>query len=268
MGLDIYLYTAAQAEANRAHNAASEAYYGRDDYDTLSQEVKDRLHAAIPEYAGQTDVPSERYPEHHFNRRYLRSSYNGSGFNRAVPDFTGQDHGLYWIFKPMGREWDGDEGTLTVADLPKLEECRKRAEQVAEELRGSDRLRVITVSANQFSGADWLRTDDAKALALVRESISSRGDRVDSGGWWSSRDLDWFGGTLKLIAAVPGGEESFASKLRGDGPQAWPCVHLVYKAEDEGFESYVQSAEIVAEFCVEAARLIEADGSAQMSWSG
>jgi len=45
-------------------------------------------------------------------------------------------------------------------------------------------------------------------------------------------------------------------------------VHLVYRASDGGFDSYVQAAEITAEFCDEAIALIERDGSCEMSWSG
>jgi hypothetical protein len=69
--------------------------------------------------------------------------------------------------------------------------------------------------------------------------------------------MDVFGGGITILAAIPG-KATFNI----------PGVHLIYRAADEGFESYVQSAEIVAEFCEEAIALISVDGSCEMSWSG
>lgn len=263
MGLDVYLYDKATHEQNQKHNAEWEALYNREESGEITQEQYDAERMTITPYPGHRDVASAKHPEHLFNRRYLRSSYNGGGFNRAVPDFVGEDHDLYWIFEPMGREWDGDTGELTGDDIPKLRECKKRAEQVADELRRCDPLRVITVSPNQLSGAGFLEIDSAGALRLVREKIEQhKASEREDDGWWSSRDMEWFGGTLKVIAMVPGGKR----RLLGDGK--WPCVHVVYRAEGEGFDSYVAAAEITAEFCGEAIGLIEQDGGAYISWSG
>lgn len=251
MGLDVYIYTRAQAEANAAYDKASEAFYEREDWPSEAERTAAR--DALPSYESCDDVPSERYPDHLFNRRYLRSSYNGGGFNNAVPSLLGVDHGLYWIFEPMGREWDGDEGTLTVADLGKLRASRARALQVADELRKSDRLRVKTVAPNMFSEPPTLT--DAEALALYRQKVVD--GRIQPDGWWSSRDMEVFGDGLEILAAIPG-------KTVFDVPG----VHLIYRQGDDGYESYIQSAEITAEFCDEAIALISADGACSMSWSG
>lgn len=247
MGLDVYLYTKAQAEASEA----SEAFYEREDWPSEAERVAAR--DALPSYEGYTDVPSERYPGHLFNRRYMRSSYNGGGFNSAVPSMLGVDHGIYWIFGPMGREWDGDEGTLTADDLDKLTESKARALRVAEELRESDRLRVMSVAPNVFSKPPTF-TDD-QALALYRQKVTD--GRIQPDGWWSNSDMDVFGDGLKILAAIPG-QAAFDV----------PGVHLVYRASDEAIDSYISSAEIIAEFCDEAIALIRKDGSCSMHWSG
>lgn len=252
MGLDVYLYPAADAAANKAHNDASNAFYDRPDYEQLTEDQRKELRAAIPPYVTQKDVPSERYPDHLFNRRYLRSSYNGGGFNNAVPQFVGSDHGLYWIFEPMNREWDGDDGMLSAADVPLLAECRKRAEQVAGELRECDPLSAISVSSNVF--AEPQTTSKDEALAWARATLKE----PRSGGWWSNLTGEFFGESgPKLIAACP-----------GRGTFGEPAVHLVYRAESDAIQSYIQSAEITVEFIDEAVSLIERDGTAQMSWSG
>jgi hypothetical protein len=259
VGLDIYLYDKAQAEQNERHNVASTAFYERADYDSLTEEQKEAERAKIPAYAPWTTVPSERHPEHLFNRRYLRSSYNNGGFNHAVPEMLGtakndypdERGSLYWIFKPMGREWDGDDGNLTAADIDKLRECKARAQEIAADLTKCDRLRVTTINPNLFASAPQ-HTDD-EALAMYRAELPLHGD-----GWYSKGpDLNVFGDGLVVLAAIPG-KASF-------GP---PGVHLIYRASDDAFESYVQSAEIVAEFCDEAIALIERDGGARISWSG
>jgi hypothetical protein len=261
MGLDITLYEAERARADDEREKAWDVIWERKESGEVTEAEAKDLWNDLPPYQSPTEVPSERYPEHLFNRRYLRSSYNGGGFNNAVPNLVGQDHGLYWIFEPLGREWDGDEGWLSADDLPALRECKARAEQVARELASSDRLRVTSVSANQFGGAEFLRVTDDDALAKVREQLA--GDsRADDGKWWGSKDLDWFGCGIDVVAMVPGGERRFFSD------DMWPTVHVVYRASDDGFASYVQSAEITAEFCDEAAALIERDGSVRISWSG
>lgn len=268
MGLDIYLDTIENREQNKRHEEEWNALYDRKDRGEITEAEYDELRKAITPYASHVDRPSETNPGHLFNKRYLRSGYNSGGFNHAVPNFlattTGDEYpnergSLYWIFEPMGREWDGDDGLLTETDIPKLIECRKRAEGIAAELANSDRLRVLTVSPNQLMGPEWLDIDEGKALALVREKATEYGDRK---GWWTNRDMGWFGGTLNVIAMVPGGQKQFLRDGR------WPCVHVIYRADAEGFESYVESARIVVEFCDEAIALIEKDGSAELSWSG
>jgi hypothetical protein len=261
MGLDIYLYAREQAEQSDRYSEATKALYGRADYDSLTEQQKDEARRALPEYARHEDVPSQRYPDYLFNRRYLRSSYNPGGFNHAVPQFLctaannypNERGSLYWIFEPLGREWDGDAGDLTADDLPALRECKKRAEEVAGELRTCDPLRTLTAGPNIFGKAPTL-TDD-QALALYREKLVA--GRISPDGWWSNAEMDVFGDGITVLAAIP-----------GKGTFGEPAVHLIYRATGDGFDSYVQSAEITAEFCDEAIALVERDGGARLSWSG
>lgn len=267
MGLDIYLYDRARAEALDARNKASEEFYER--YDSLTEDERAAWHKAS-DYPGHEDVPSERYPKHLFNRRYLHSSYNGVGFDHAVPQLLGwsgkktypnEPGGLYWIFEPMGRAWDGDEGRLAADDIPKLEACRERAREVVAELGKADRLRVMTVSPNMFSPPPT--TTDTEALQAYREHMAERPERPAGGPigedtWYSTRDLEIYGKTgATILAAIP-----------GVAPFSIPGVHLIFRANDDAFASYVESAEIVVEFCDEAIMLIERDGEARLSWSG
>jgi hypothetical protein len=273
MGLDIYLYTADHSAANRRYNEASNALHepgpdGKSLRDLMTDEEY-KAWGVEHHWASHEDAPSEAYPSHLFNRRYLRSSYNGGGFNHAVPDLIGTAGeaeypnargSLYWIFEPMGREWDGDEGILTAADVPALQAARARAVEVVEALKASDRLRVTTISPNMFGGQPELRGHDA--LAMYRGHMATRGASSifdDDDGSYSTNggNLNVFGGKgLTILAAIPG-KDTFT-----------PGVHLIYRAEGDGFDYYVQSAEIVIEFCDEAIMLIERDGSCEMSWSG
>lgn len=265
MGLDIYLYPIAAAEANRKHYAIwDEDADGNYAAGSMTDEQR-RAHDEANPHVPHESVPSERYPDHLFNRRYLRSSYNSGGFNHAVPEMLASAEGnypdergsLYWIFEPLGRDWNagGDEAPLTAEDIPRLRQCRDRANDIAEALRASDRLRVMTVSPNMFKALPSHTDDDA--LRIYRQHAAERQSKDD--GWYSTMggDLNVYGGGLSVIAAIPG-QDTF--KI--------PAVHLLYRASDDGFDSYVQSAEITVEFCDEAIMLVERDGSCEISWSG
>ena len=225
MGLDVYLYSKAEA--------ASEDY-------------------------AHEDVPSEKYPDHLFNRRYLRSSYNGSGFNSAVSDFIGGDSDLYWIFEGVKRD-EHEEAALTAESIPALEEAKDRALSVADRLRGCDRLRVHTPSAGiigpqdhlwpELPSADkvldWYRSETARTAIPVSYSVS----------YSTGKGAVYHPGFTILAIAL------------GRDQLGRPAPVVVYRADDETLDSYIQSAEIIAEFCDEAIGLIQRDGEAQIFWS-
>lgn len=261
MGLDIYLYERAHHEQNERHDVEWNALYERKASGEIAEAEYDAQREQITQYAPHVDAPSGQYPDHLFNRRYLRSSYNDSGFNHAVPDFLatsaeaeypGARGSLYWIFEPMGREWDGDEGTLTADDVDKLRACKARALEVADELRKADPLRVAE-EGNVFI-APTMRAD--QFLAWYREQKATRSEAYPEGGYSTGR------GTVFGFAK---GMEVLAVTL-GIGTLGNPAALIVYRSE--AIDSYIQSAEITAEFCDEAISLIERDGSCHLSWSG
>lgn len=279
MGLDISLYTLADAQQDAIHDEASNAFYERPDYNSLTEQERDRLRAEIPAYAPRVDVPSEKYPEHLFNRRYLRSSYNGAGFNRAVPDMLagldqdavaefasseGDDVGsLYWIFQPMGREWDGDDGMLNKVDVPGLEAARDRAKWVADALAKCDPLRVMAIHMPIFGLQDhcWSTPPtEGEVLSWFRAEMADHAKHPSPFGGDHA-----YSNAKGTILGFKTGMDILAVTL-GKDVLGQPSPMIVYRSE--AVDSYIQSAEIVVEFCDEAIALIERDGGAQMSWSG
>lgn len=266
MGLDIYLYERAHHDQNEQHEREWSALYERKDAGEITEAEYDELRKQITQYASHIDAPSERYPDHLFNRRYLRSSYNDGGFNHAVPDFLGTSGdaeypgargSLYWIFEPMAREWDGDEGILTADDIDKLRASKVRALEVADELRKCDPLRVMSEGL-MIGPAEHMWHEpptEAEVLAWYRaeKERHATGDRPD-GGYSNAKGMVFgFEKGLEVLAVAVG------RQLFGPG------AILVYRQD---VTSYVESAEITAEFCDEAISLIERDGSCCLSWSG
>jgi len=275
MGLDIYLTEITEQEQEKRHSEESSALWERRENGEITEEEWSELYDKITPYPNRWEgrsYKSERYPDHLFDRRYLRSSYNDSGFNHAVPEMLGHagvypyQHGsLYWIFEPMERDWDGDEGRIDADDILKLEDARRRAGIVAGELKDCDSLRVMTISANQLTGLDWLQIDSDRALEIYRKEAERTAGRDTSnspfGSAYSSSEGEFFGEKgWEFLAAIPGGEKMFFNEDR------WPAVHMIYRSE--ALDSYIQSAEIVVEFIDEAIELIKRDGAAYISWSG
>jgi hypothetical protein len=265
MGLDISLYTRAEHEQTERHDAEWNALWERKESGAITEAEYDEQRKGVTDWATHQNPPSQLYPEHLFNRRYLRSSYNGSGFNRAVPDFLGTpDEGdLYWIFAPMHREWDGDDGILGPDDVPRLAECRARAELVAEWLRKCDPLRVEAIHAPMLGSADhmWSKLpNDDEVLAWYRDEQAEHAaqDRNEPFG-------EGYSNAKGTVFGFTQGMEVLAVTLGRDVLRQ-PAPMIVYRSA--AIVSYVQSAEITAEFCDEAISLIEADGSAYVSWSG
>lgn len=260
MGLDVYLYERAREEANDAHSNAWEEWYERfkDVADNNAEKIAAK--AAIPPYESAAEVPSERYPQHLFNRRYLRSSYNGGGFNRAVPDFLAdRDVTLNWIFEPVIGSSEEYSFEMSEASIPALEEAKKRALSIADRLRTCDPLR--TMDASGMIGPpdhlwDGLPTgDDALAWYREEQARNAAAPLVDE-GWYSSAKGTVFG--------FDKGQEILALTV-GRDILGRACALAVYRSDAS---SYIESAEITAEFCDEAVMLIRRDGGVFMHWSG
>jgi hypothetical protein len=260
MGLDIYLYEKAHHEQNARRKTEWESLWERKDKGEITEEQYDALRANLTPHASHTDAPSTINPEHLFNRRYLRSSYNEGGFNSVAENVGGHD--LYWIFEPLNVEFDGWDGLVTTGHVVALQQCRERAIQVAEEIRTWDRLKVTEIRGPMLGAADhlWskLPTKD-QVMTWVRGELA-REHVID--GSYSCAKGSVFPEGFEVLAITQGAPR-FAFFSDGDS-----VTYAVFRVEDAALESYVQSALITAEFCDEAIALIERDESAYMSWSG
>lgn len=266
MGLDIYLYRSADHEANEAHNAASNAFWdkfhGVADDDPEKVEAK----AAIPPYKSHEDSPSLLYPEHYSNRRYLRSSYNESGFNRRVPQFLDDANTtLYDIFRPVADFNEVYDVKLGEWSVPGLTQAKEKALEIAGRLRESDGLQATQVTSMVGSQTHlWppnKRIEAEDVLSWYREEREKNSQRAASpfdGSGYSTAKGAVFGFEEGKAMEVFGAVASINGMFGAE-------AYLVVKSD---LEYYVQQAEIVGEFCDEAVALIEQDGSAYISWSG
>lgn len=267
MGLDVYLYTKAEALQNEAHSKEETDFYGEEWelYDLKTEEEKEEFRANRQfSWTSNTDVPSHAYPDEETlnNRRYLRSSYNGGGFNSAVPKYLGRECSYEWMFEEAIRiREDEYDKWWTEEDIPGLREAAQRAAQVAVDLRElKTPLSVLTVAGNPFQTPSQLK--DTGALEWAKSEAEKESDpmmKFFGGGGWSNHMGHYFTTEipLKVVAAVPGVD------IFGQ-----PAVHLVYQPEEEARDQYIQSAVIAGEFAEEAIELIREDGSCYVSWSG
>jgi hypothetical protein len=265
MGLDIYLLEKEVEERNNARDKAYEDLYTRKEKDEITEEEYEVLRKDLPKFESYPEVASKAHPDFWMNRRYLRSSYNGGGFNYAVPELLGdaEHQGFYTIFAPILPEDEEYLIELHLKHVVALRKCKKNADQVATQLRGNGPfLRVQTVEAESHLGDAehlWAKppTSD-EALAWYREQLArpeSSGPFGESwsnakGTFWGKPDSEGF----NVLASVPGKD------ILGR-----PCVHLVYRNEAAGH--YAMTADVAGEFCDEAIALIKRDGVAYIHWS-
>ncbi|WP_027946570.1 hypothetical protein [Amycolatopsis taiwanensis] len=268
MGLDVYLYSKGEQAYSDAHEKAWEDWWETaKDLDDEARKVS-REAANLPPSPGLPSAPSEKYPEHLFDRRYLRSSYNGSGFNHAVPDMIGsngagdyphQRGSLYWIFEPVRGDSDEYEFELTEGSIPALETAKARALEIADELRKCDPLGVMSESP-LFGAAEHMWRElptESEVLDWYRSEKDRNANRNTA--WGES-----YSTAKGLVFGLTEGLEVLAVTLGRDS-LGRPSAILVYRSQAR--DSYVQSAEITAEFCDEAISLIRRDGAAFIHWS-
>lgn len=259
MGLDIYVYTKAEVEANRLHEEEENAFYGVEYEIEHTEEEKEHFRKNRKyNYIHYTDMPSKKYGDGTLcNRRYLRSSYNGGGFNSAVSQMLGRDASFDWIFADV-KDYGDYRVPLDEGAVENLQKARVRAQEVAQALRDvGTPIRATTVSQNMFRGPSTKTSEDA--IAWYREQVEKEKDMPPMfKGGWSSGEGEYFGEDgMTVLAAMPGQD------ILG-----YPCVHLVYSLPDDATKSYIESADIVVEFIDEILELIATDGSCEIHWSG
>lgn len=259
MGLDIYLTTDADNAAEKAYSEAWDELWSRKDSGEITEAEYDELRKELPSYPPKASVPAQADPEHLCDRRYLRSSYNASGFNRVVENTSGQD--LYGIFEDV---YQGDQEEypqqLTEADIPGLRSAAAKARATAEAFSAWDRLQVAEIGRLVLGSQDHLWSEpptEGQFLEWVRGEFARREAGNDSFTSYSTGKGDIFAEGMTIVAASQGRNGFFGSS----------CLVAV-RADDSTVEHYRNTALIAAEFCEEAISLIERDGRCWLGWSG
>lgn len=175
-------------------------------------------------YDGEShqEIKSELYPDHLCNKAYLRSSYNGAGFNSFIQELTGI--GLYEIFEP------GGEYEIPLSP-EKIETAKQTTTKLIEKIKAMPKERIVaveTISANLF--ADKPKIDSEQAIKIYLDEIDRN---TGSRDYSNINGLFCFDG-FEIVAAVPG-----VDVFGNSG------VHLVYRKD---VEWYMQMAEIILEF--------------------
>ena len=225
MGLDVYLHD----------NAVK--------YEDI-EEYEDGSSWSETRYRETQDSKSFPHPDHICTRRYLRSSYNGGGFNSVAGNLISKD--LYWIFEPC-METDADYILRPTRD--QLLEAQKRAEIVRTELMAVEPVNVAAFSNNTFKS--WPEVDAEAALGIYRDRKekreSGKGSVFDD---FSDADGSfYFDAPVKARAFIPGVE--FGRK----------CMWVVYETD---LTFYLEMADIIVEFVEEALQMDEP----YIRWSG
>jgi len=183
---------------------------------------------SVNKYGTADDLDSARYPSHMFKRNYLRSSYNGAGFNSVVGNLLGRD--LSWVFEPAMGDSDEYEFHPTKEQLL---ECRERAEQMVDDLAGAEQIGVEFYAGRQLRPDLGVIDSDADAIAAYR--AEAKRDQPFGGGSYSNAVGHFLISTPLSVRAVIAGKGFI-----GDG------VYLIFDRSDN--EWYQQGAEIVVEF--------------------
>lgn len=195
------------------------------------------------------DVPSERWPEHLCNRRYLRSSYNAGGFNQVVGNLIGVT--LYEIF---GYRFDGDgvEGTVPYDEdtdeggywepsKAHLEAALVRANAVRDQLNVAAPLAVEALRpAWNLHEEGPKNANQAMAVALEKLNADASFDS------FSCREGTFFTKEPMTVKAVVYGATEF------------------YVVHETDLTFYRQMADVIVEFIEDALAMT----CPRISWSG
>jgi hypothetical protein len=240
MGLDIYLRDRSpEVEARR--DELEEAKYGWND-DANKRELTPEEEA---EYEAldkrREEKKSEKYPDHFFNRNYLRSSYNDSGINRVLKNLGHGD--LYELF-----DYKDSDNYHWYPSKEHLEGVKARVAEVIEALKAETlSLGVSTESAVSPFKEGPIGVSPEEAVALAHDKLVNYKGHFTGG--FSSGDGTFFPKGFEIMAAIPG-VDVFGK----------PAVHLVYKRD---MTFYIQALEITIEFIEEALSMEHP----QISWS-
>lgn len=251
MGLDVYLEKCADFKGMRAAQTQADeeisALWEGLDYNKLTEAQKKELaqkQQAIHERLGFTgeydrfhgtsriEQDSQLYPAHLFKVGYLRSSYNGSGFN-SVMERKGLPS-LYDIFKNADAE--DDEGYVR-CDWARAKvlvaEALAKYEDMQKGILG--RIDAMQVAANMFD-PDYGPRNEREALEVAARMLE--GPRHGNSGF-SCKDGDFYPEGIKVLGMIPGKDTS----LRGERP----CTYIIYERAEQGTQDWYYQALKVTE---------------------
>lgn len=248
MGLDIYL-----------HDRGRNLHFGEDENGKIPEKWYEQ---------DRSQAKSQKYSDHYCERTYLRSSYNGSGFDRVVGNLIGES--FYTIFGPeipdgaLNPDYPDEPDYYVDKRIPTVEGRKEllrkalvRAREVTAKLKAVEMpLSAMAIDAEGFEPP----VDEEEAIKKVteeykrhQEHLAQHPDRKDwIGGWYSNRSGHYFFGDkqLEVIAAFP------TVDILGRR-----AVMLVSKRD---ITWYIQAAEITEEFIEYALTLDDP----RISWSG
>lgn len=284
MGLDVYLHripnyddiTRREAEYEKRSEETWDSICGKNvRYENIPDELKKKASAATSQIAKQLglddygsatsseresiSIDSAKYPEHYWKVGYWRSSYNESGINNVLKSAVGTD--LYDIVQPPDGEYEFQ---------PNWAKVKKRAtsvlKQFKQHVKNVDGYRITKIQPNMFMGFDKLPKSEFEALnefTKVRTEHAKHHRTGSDFNWFSNGIGEYFlGEHMQLAAAIPGiDEHHFSGK-------PMPVTYLVYKFEDDdGYNHYIQSLEILIETCDFALAQPDVD-KLYLAWSG
>lgn len=184
--------------------------------------------------------PSDKYPEHGWNKGYLRSSYNDGGYNRVVGNLISKD--LYYVFAPV---LDANDDSYQLRPTKEqLKECLERAQETLKELKVARPLGILSVHKNPFvdimkDKPDEITKEDV--INLVNKEYEKHSN--SQFGSYSNAKGDFFlNEPLKVVALIPGREELFNRD----------AVFAVYETD---LKYYLEASEVLIEFIEKALTL-------------
>lgn len=240
MGLDVMLVKSQYRDISEDYNVAAD----KGDRQTM-RELDDMMSDC---YFPLTK--SAIHPEAANTPTSLRSSYNSSGFNNAVPRLLTDDSASYYsIFSEM---LEGSD-MLFIDDLGQLERASEKAALIYERLLDPTRKYTsLTADAEYFTGkSDVTSIEAIKTFYEVEEG--------HDGAWsdFSNREGDFFMNGMTIYGAIPG------RNVLGK-----PCVHLIIEVSPESRMFYANEVDVlIREFIPTMRSTIELDGSVGMIWS-
>lgn len=176
-----------------------------------------------------TDLPSERHPDHLFRIGYWRSSYNEAGFNHVVGDRIGL---TLWDF---GGPEDPDVNYLTTPDWEGIIEDAAQAKRDLQDWALTHpNIGVTTESPLNMFEEVHPELTQAEAMEVYSKVVADRKDGDFPS--FSNKDGSFFLNGLKVLACI-----------RGTDVFNKPAIHMVFEQPEDYLDFYLAALDIIGE---------------------